>query len=313
MDYLVRGMTEDGEFRFAAVRTTDLGNEARRRHETKSGATKILAETATAALLVGAHLEKGQRMSLQFSCNGPVRGVMADATITSGPAGADASPETPGAFAAFVRGFIANPQVYADLDEAPGGPPPFGTEGTLVGVRSAKSQVLYSGTISLKAGDVAEDVSTYLSTSEQTQSAMALGSALAPDRSLAHSTGILLQSLPGATPAKFAEYERVLADPALRQRIASEPTPEEAVETLMNAVMHESPYRILTRFEVGFRCDCSREKVADVIRMLGKDEISKLMSEQGQAEVTCRFCNERYVLDKAELGVILHTLGGVTN
>ena len=303
-DYLVRGMTEDGGFRFAAVLATGLANEARRRHETKSGATKILAETMSAAVLVGAHLENGERMSLQFSCNGPVRGVMADATVFT---------TKENNLATFVRGFIANPQVYAELDEAPGGPPPFGTEGTLVGIQSTPGQVLYQGTVSLVAGDVARDVERYLTRSEQTQSVMALGSALAADRSMAHASGILLQSLPGGDEEKFAEYRRVLDDASLRARISAEPTPEEAIETLMNAVTHESPYRILTRVDVSFRCDCSREKVADVIRMLGREEIGKLMSEQGRAEVTCRFCNERYVLDKAELGVILHTLGTVEN
>jgi len=298
-DYLVRGMTEDGEFRFAAVRSTVLANEARRRHETKSGATKILGETMSASVLVGAHLENGERMSLQFSCNGPVRGVMADAT--AGTAGTH------------VRGFIANPQVYAELDEAPGGPPPFGTDGTLVGIQSAPGKVLYQGTVSLVAGDVARDVERYLMESAQTQSVMALGSALGPDRAMAHASGILLQALPGGDDAKFAEYQRVLGDSGLRARITAEPTPEEAIETLMNAVTHESPYRILTKVDVVFRCDCSREKVADVIRMLGREEIGKIISEQGRAEVTCRFCNERYVLDKAELGVILHTLGTVEN
>lgn len=308
-DTLVRGITEDGEFRFAACRTTDLANEARRRHDTKSGASKILGETMTAALLVGAHLERDQRMSLQISCNGPVQGVLADATIESEPTGTDAS----GPLTAIVRGLISNPQVYADLDEAPGGPPPFGTVGTLVGIRSTRTQILYQGTVQLVAGDIAADVSHYLSRSEQIASAMTLGSLLAKDRALAHVTGVLLQCLPGASKEKFEEYRRVLTDPGLAARIAGEETPELAVETLMNAVTHESPYRVLTRYDVRFRCDCSREKVADMIRMLGKAEIGKMMSEQGQAEVTCRFCNERYLLDKAELGVILHTLNTVQN
>lgn len=303
-DYLVRGITDDGEFRFAACRTTLLGNEARRRHDTKSGATKILAETMTSALLVGAHLERGQRVSLQLTCNGPVRGVMADATR-----GADDDPE----LAEVVRGFIDNPQVYAELDGAPGGPPPFGTDGTLVGIRSTPTQILYRGTVPLVSGDVAADVSHFLSTSEQVQSAMALASPLGGDRSLALAGGVLLQSLPGASPEKMAEYRRVLEDPSLAARIAGEPTPEEAVETMMNAVDHESPYRVLTRFAISFRCDCSREKVADVLRMMGKSEIEKIISERGEAEVTCRFCNERYLLDKAELGVILHTLGTLQN
>ncbi len=59
MDYLVRGVTRDGEFRFAASTTTALSNEARRRHATASGATKILGETMTAAKVAGIALVIG--------------------------------------------------------------------------------------------------------------------------------------------------------------------------------------------------------------------------------------------------------------
>jgi molecular chaperone Hsp33 len=34
---------------------------------------------------------------------------------------------------------------------------------------------------------------------------------------------------------------------------------------------------------------------------LGKAEIRDLVEKEGQAQVTCEFCNEQYVLDRGEL------------
>ena len=295
MDYLVRGVTEDNEFRFAASTTTGLSNEARRRHATASGATKILGETMTAATLLGTQLKGDEKISIQITANGPVRGVIADVDAAGN-----------------VRGFIDNPQVYAELPDAPGGPPPLGHEGLILVMRSTPGTVISRGTVALVAGDIARDMMSYLATSEQTQSAMALSADLAADRSLATSCGILLQALPNADMQKFAAYKAVLAHPQLRSRVLAG-TPEEAVETLMNAVTHESPYEILAKQELRFQCTCSREKVADMIRMIGREEIARMRDEDGQAEITCRFCNERYVLDRAELAILLANLGNRPN
>jgi molecular chaperone Hsp33 len=298
MDYLVRGVTQDGEFRFAASITTQLANEARRRHETRSGATKILGETMTAATLLATQLKGDEKISLQITGNGPVRGVLADVDAAGN-----------------VRGFIDNPQVYAELEDAPGGPPPLGEKGLVSVIRSTPLKLITQGTVPLFAGDVASDVGAYLTSSEQALSAMALHSGIAPDRTLEASSGILLQALPGANLSKFAAYKGVLENPHLRDRVflGGKARPEEMVETLMNAVEHESPYEILAKVDLRFQCTCSREKVADMIRMIGAEEIHRMREEDGQAEVTCRFCNERYVLDHAELGVLLGTLEDLEN
>ena len=289
MDYLVRGVTTDGEFRFAASTTTGLSNEARRRHETENGATKVLGETLTAATLLATQLKGDEKISLQITGNGPLRMVLVDVDSDGN-----------------VRGFVANPQVVAEL-------PPLGDAGLVSVMRSTPLELLQRGTVPLAAGDVATDVGAFLTQSEQALSAMALTSEIAPDRSLAHAGGILLQALPGASIEKFAAYRAVLEHPALRARILAEPAPEMMVETLMNAVTHESPYELLSKTELRFQCACSREKVAEMIRILGKDEIAKMRDEDGQAEVTCRFCNQVYVLDRAELGVLLATMDSRAN
>jgi molecular chaperone Hsp33 len=56
--------------------------------------------------------------------------------------------------------------------------------------------------------------------------------------------------------------------------------------------------------EVGFRCSCDRERVANTLRMLGREEIARLLSEAGQIEVRCEFCNAGYRFDQSEATAI---------
>lgn len=298
-DYLVRGVTEDGEFRFVASTTRHVVEEGRRRHDTRSGATKVLGETLTAVSLLHTQLKGDEKISLQITSDGPVTNVLADVD-----AGGN------------VRGFISNPNVYAELPDAPAGPPPFGMQGLIFVIRSTPNDVLSRGTVPLTAGEVEADVAHYLTHSEQVPSALALDVVFEENRARSvHSAGgILIQALPGADPEKFKAYQRVLADPGLRSRMFFEGSrPEDAVETLMNAVEHESPYAILDRHGLRFQCQCSREKVAASLMMLGREDLAKMREEDGQAEIHCRFCNEKYVFDADDLAMLLAQFPGMKN
>lgn len=299
MDYLVRGVTEDGEFRFTASTTRAIVNEGRRRHETRSGSTKVLGETLTAVSLLHTQLKGDEKISIQITSNGPVRTVLADVDAAGN-----------------LRGFIDNTTIFAELPDAPAGPPPFGPEGLIFVIRSTPLDVISRGTVPLVSGDIASDVATYLTQSEQIFSAMSLDLSFEEDRerSVHSAGGILIQALPGADPAKFQAYREVLANPQIHARMFFEGSrPEDAVETLMNAVEHESPYTILAKHDLRFQCTCSREKVAGSLLMLGKDDLRKMRDEDERAEVICRFCNEKYVLDAAELGVLLAQLPALKN
>lgn len=58
---------------------------------------------------------------------------------------------------------------------------------------------------------------------------------------------------------------------------------------------------ILERKEVAFKCDCSREKVESTLISLGKEEIKKIIEEDGKAEVVCHFCNKKYDFSEEDL------------
>ena len=59
--------------------------------------------------------------------------------------------------------------------------------------------------------------------------------------------------------------------------------------------VHSFPTRL-----VKFSCRCSRQRVADVIRMLGHDEVDSILAEQGLVETTCDFCGMQYRFDAVD-------------
>jgi molecular chaperone Hsp33 len=60
---------------------------------------------------------------------------------------------------------------------------------------------------------------------------------------------------------------------------------------------------------VAFRCRCSRRRVEEMLCGLGADELGALLKQEGQAEVTCRFCGDRYVLGRSEVEALIAGLG----
>ena len=49
-----------------------------------------------------------------------------------------------------------------------------------------------------------------------------------------------------------------------------------------------------------FACSCSRERVAAMLKMLGREEIESVLEEQGTVEVRCEYCNEPYAFDRID-------------
>ena len=54
-----------------------------------------------------------------------------------------------------------------------------------------------------------------------------------------------------------------------------------------------------------YKCDCSKEKMANALSSIGKKELEDIIKEDGEAELICHFCNKRYQFNKEELENIL--------
>jgi molecular chaperone Hsp33 len=76
------------------------------------------------------------------------------------------------------------------------------------------------------------------------------------------------------------------------------------VETILRRLFWEEK---LVRFEPltpSFACSCSRERVSNMIRSLGTEEVESILAERGDVEVGCDFCGEQYRFDAVDAAQI---------
>ena len=76
------------------------------------------------------------------------------------------------------------------------------------------------------------------------------------------------------------------------------------VDTILRRLFWEEK---LVRFEPitpSFACSCSRERVSNMIRSLGTEEVESILAERGEVEVGCDFCGEQYRYDAVDAAQI---------
>ena len=54
-----------------------------------------------------------------------------------------------------------------------------------------------------------------------------------------------------------------------------------------------------------YRCYCSRERVSAALISMGRTELEDMIQEQGEAELTCQFCDRIYHFSREELEALL--------
>ena len=120
--------------------------------------------------------------------------------------------------------------------------------------------------------------------------------------------GLLLQRLPNSgghvhlDPQTAAEgWSRIQA---LGETITTdellELSPETTLRRLFLNESSEAGVRAFPTRPVKFACRCSRLKVADVLRMLGEEEVNSILAEQGAVETGCEFCGKAYRFDAVD-------------
>ncbi len=167
--------------------------------------------------------------------------------------------------------------------------------GTLtVTLESAGAANRYQGVVPLSGASMAECLRGYFESSEQLPTRLWLHAR--PDSA----SGLLLQRLPPAGPAPEDvedAWRRV-------QFVADTVTGEELARLedreLLRRLFAEDDVRMFEPAPAYFRCRCSRERVENMLRALGREEVDSVLAEFGQVEVRCEFCNRAYRLDAVD-------------
>lgn len=283
-DVIARGNSMDGSIRVFAAVTTDLVNEAQRIHHTYPVATAALGRTLTIAAIMGAGMKnESDTATIQFKGDGPLGSIVAVTDSKS-----------------LVRGYVANP--FVDL--------PLNAQGKLDVGRGVGHGVLnviqdlglkepYIGQVPIVSGEIAEDMTYYFAVSEQIPTAIGLGVLVDTDNTAVCAGGFMIQLMPEAAPETAARIEEHLKT-------------MEPITALLQKGMHaeELLFHVTEGFDMlmenqtvtpAYRCKCSQERMERALISIGKKELEEMIEEQGQAELTCQFCDKKYQFNKEEL------------
>jgi molecular chaperone Hsp33 len=186
----------------------------------------------------------------------------------------------------------------------------------------ARGQQPYQGLVALH-GDQGEPLQAlsqvlehYMLQSEQLDTRLVL----AADGQIA--AGLLIQRLPVQGAGNLAgqasggarnedeiglneHYNRIahLAATLKREELLTLDAP-----TILRRLFWEEDLRLFEPQTPRFACTCSRERVAGMLRSLGRDEVDGLIAERGEAEVACEFCGLKYRFDAIDAAGLFEPL-----
>ena len=274
-DSLDRILTQSGTIFGLACNTTDIVNEACKRHDLGPTAAAALGRAITGAVLLAGLLKDDQNIQLIFEGNGPLGKVVAQASSSG-----------------WCRGYVSVPRALLPLQngliDVAGG---IGKAGFLRVIKDIGIKEKYTGLVQLYTSEIGEDIAYYLTESEQTPSTINLGLHLEPDGTVAAAGGYLIQTLPPVNDDVLQELEKNT------QKHSS-------VSTLLTSGF--SPLKILSHLFAGvphkhtgskallFRCSCSKEKMEDVLQTLNMDDINYLLEQNQGVDVKCDYCSENF-------------------
>ena len=284
-DYVVRIIAKEANVRGLVCVTTELVNEAVRRHSAGPAAAIALGHSLTAAALLGASLKVQQRVAIKVEGNGPLRKLVAESDSYGR-----------------LRGYVAVPDVIApdpsDLANT------LGDNGLLTVVKDLRLKELYEGVVPLQTGELDQNLTAYLLQSEQVPSIVEIGASLASSGEVAAAGGLLLQSLPHQTTNGLQSLAEQLDDlPPIEAMLHSGQRPEELLAALFVGI----PYETLETFPLRFQCSCSWAWAEQALVLLDRSDL-EILIEEGQAVVDCHFCHERYIFGREALEMLLEKL-----
>lgn len=282
------GMLFENMVSFYAVNSTDMVEEARKDHDFSPVVSAAVGRTISAITMMGAMLkEKNHRMSVTIKGDGPIGSIVA---VCKGDLE--------------VKALCGNPNVdlplngkgKLDVGGAVG-------KGTLTVVKDIGMKEPYTGTVELVSGEIGDDFASYMLVSEQSPSLCYVGVLVDVDYSIKASSGIIIKPLPGCNEHVITILEYHAKEIAtLTRKLAEGMTMEEALENIfldMDLVISDKRKSV-------YKCDCSRERMEEVLYSLSKTDIEEMIKEDHGAQIVCSFCHEKYNFNEEELGKILN-------
>lgn len=287
-DYLIRGASEDGAVRFFACITTNLVEEARQIHDCYPVAAAALGRMLTVGSMMGTMLKSDKDiLTLQINGKGPA-GTVVTVADNSGN----------------VRGYLHNPHVETTFK--PSGKldvgAAIGYDGSLTVIKDLGLKEPYVGQIPIVSGEIGDDFTVYFANSEQTPSSVGLGVLVQPEGNVSAAGGFIVQVMPEALEETIEALEYNLAHMrSITEMVSSGMNAEEIIGEVLKGIA----FNVLETKNIGYVCNCSRERIERALISLGEAELLDIIEQDEKAEISCHFCSNKYHFNKEDLSNLL--------
>lgn len=279
------------------------------RHDYPEPVARLLGETLALIAALSGALKFDGVFSLQTKGDGPIRMMVADITSQGAMRG----------YAAFDEAALKSALGPAQPAGAPlAAPVPrlLGRGHLAFTVDQGPNTERYQGIVELSGGTLADCVHHYFRQSEQLQAGIRLACARTPGPDGAprwRAGALMLQRLPVADDADPMDADDPADDDWRRSLLmmgsstqAELVDPAITPDQLLFRLFHEDGVRVYRAHSVHAGCRCSRERVANMLRVLPRDEIAELKVDDAVI-VTCEFCSRRYSFTDPQLAEIYDT------
>ena len=266
-DYVQRFLFEDLDIRGRLVCLTGAWRRMLDGRDYPADVAALLGHTTALNVLLGANQKGSGRVTLQVQGSGPVRLLVSDCTAELQIRGM-ASYEKLGSFSN-ERALLGDGRLSVTLEDL-------------------KSGQFYQSLVPLEGESLEEIFEHYLAQSEQTTAVLRLkadGGALC---------GLLLEKLPRADARDPDGWNRVTH---LASTLTLDETRDAQPYDLLTRVFPEELMRVFRLYAVEYHCPYDEDKVKDMLRGLGREEVESILAEQGEVVIRNEMCNHEYRFD----------------
>ena len=276
-DQCQRFLFADVDVRGEIVKLTDSYQQTVGNHDYPAAVRELLGEFLAASVLLSSGIKYEGRLVVQVRGDGELNLIMSECTSEGEVRGIARFDEPP------------TSDRFADL----------AGHGVLSITVDSRRTEPYQGVVQLSSESLGKSLEGYFEQSEQLQSWFLF----AVDGEQAN--GIMLQQLPAnkqTTEEREETWQHlmVLAKTLTQQELLTLPA-----EELLHRLFHQEQVTLFEPKEFVYRCSCSRERTAQALVSIGKEEVDSIIAEHGAVNVACEFCGAEYQFDASEANLLL--------
>ncbi len=283
-DRLIKGIAE-GQIKYTLADCTETVKKASGIHQLSLSNISVLGKLLCSAVIMGADMKtSGSIITIRTEGDGPC----GRAIVTSDNK-------------AHVRGMINNPSFVPEIkeDDFLSADKLVLGDGLIHIIKDTGLKTPYTGSVEMKYGNLANDLTYYFASSEQIPTSIGLGVLIFPDGTYRKAGGFMIQMMPGYTDESVDLVEKNLSSlPNFTDLLDMGYSLEDIAAKIL---LKGAETGTLEKLEPEYRCGCSRKKMLSAVKLLNKEEIEEELDNNGYIEIKCQFCKKTYRFIKEDL------------